>query len=249
MQLAIRLFAGLCDVFGASTVTVQTDGSPLTGGGLKARLAEIKPEAAALIHSSFIAKNQAYAGDDEPLSVEDEIALIPPVSGGQGELPEAAGVDVDASLGLHRVTSRPLSIEETCAKVADDEHGAALVFVGTTRRTTFGKRTTLLEYEAYVPMALKTLAQIEDEIGSRWPGSRCAIAHRIGPVPVGETSVVIAVSTPHRADCYEASRYAIERLKQIVPIWKKEVWDDGSEWKGPQSGPWNPLASNDKAPD
>jgi molybdopterin synthase catalytic subunit len=236
MQLIVRLFAGLSDKLGASEVTVPMPSGieTATGSALKDWLAESHPEAAALIRTSFIAKNQAYAADDEPLAPADEIALIPPVSGGQGAVP-------DASTVMHIITSEPLSVEEACAKVADDDHGATIAFVGTTRRTTYGQRTVLLEYEAYVPMALKTMEQIADEIAARWPGARCAISHRIGSVPVGETSVVIAVSTPHRADCYEASRHAIERLKQIVPIWKKEIWEDGSEWKGAQTGPWNPL--------
>ncbi|TNJ66685.1 molybdopterin converting factor [Paenibacillus hemerocallicola] len=238
MQLTVRLFAGLSDKLGASetTVPMPSGNETITGAALKEWLTNSHPEAAALIRSSFIAKNQAYAADDEPLAPADEIALIPPVSGGQGEMP-------DAAVARHVITSEPLSVEEVCAKVTDDEHGAAIAFVGTTRRTTYGQRTVLLEYEAYVPMALRTMEQIADEIAARWPGTRCAISHRIGSVPVGETSVVIAVSTPHRADCYEASRYAIERLKQIVPIWKKEVWEDGSEWKGAQTGPWNPLGS------
>lgn len=240
MQLVVRVFAGLSDALGASTAVVHVNGDTLTGAELKAYLICGYPEAAAQIQAAFIARNQAYASETDTLSVTDEIALIPPVSGGQQE-PQSIPAVVDESLGMHRITTLPLHIEDANAKVTDDDHGASLVFVGTTRRTTLGQRTVLLEYEAYVPMALKTLQQISDEISSRWPGSLTAISHRIGTVPVGETSVVIAVSTPHRADCYEASRYAIERLKEIVPIWKKEVWEDGSEWKGPQSGPWDPL--------
>ncbi|MMZ69279.1 Molybdopterin synthase catalytic subunit [compost metagenome] len=90
-------------------------------------------------------------------------------------------------------------------------------------------------------MAVKVLAQIGQEISEHWPGAKCAISHRTGKVDVAEASVVIAVSTPHRDSCYEASRYAIERLKQKVPIWKKEIWEDGSEWKGHQTGPWDPT--------
>lgn len=239
MQLVVRLFAGLSDHIGASAVTVTIDGAPVNGASLKELLIHIHPHAETLIRSSFIAKNQTYADDAEPIAETDEIALIPPVSGGQGSAePERAPASVP---GLHRITTERLAVDEVCAGVADDDHGAVVVFVGTTRRTTFGRRTVLLEYEAYVPMALKTMRQIAAEIDERWPGARCAISHRIGAVPVGETSVVIAVSTPHRADGYEASRYAIERLKQIVPIWKKEIWEDGSEWKGAQTGPWSPL--------
>ncbi|MCQ6558589.1 molybdenum cofactor biosynthesis protein MoaE [Paenibacillus mendelii] len=141
------------------------------------------------------------------------------------------------------MTQNPISVEAVTALVIVPEHGAALTFTGTTREWTQGKRTTRLEYEAYIPMAIKTLRQIGDEISVRWPGALCAITHRIGVVDIAEISVVIAVSAPHRGDCYDASRYAIERLKQIVPIWKREIWDDGSEWKGHQLGPWNPAAS------
>lgn len=241
MQLQIRLFAGLAESFGASSVELNVEGDSITGARLKTMLAEMRPDAASLIRMSFLAKNQEYADENESFAAGDEIALIPPVSGGQGELPPAAGPS-GRETELCSITEQPLSVEEVSALVADDDHGANIVFVGTTRRTTNGKRTVLLEYEAYVPMALKTMRQIVGEIAGRWPGARCAIRHRIGAVPAGEASVVIAVSTPHRADGYEASRYAIDRLKQIVPIWKKEIWEDGSEWKGPQSGPWNPLA-------
>ncbi len=143
---------------------------------------------------------------------------------------------------MYELTYAPLSVEQTTAKVIRPEHGAALSFTGTTREFTHGKRTVHLEYEAYEPMALKTMEQIGREIAERWPGTLCAISHRLGKVDIAEISVVIAVSSPHRAECYEASRYAIERLKQIVPIWKKEIWEDGSEWKGHQLGPWNPTA-------
>lgn len=132
--------------------------------------------------------------------------------------------------------------ESVLNAVLDPDHGASIVFVGTTREHTNGQRTLLLEYEAYEPMALRTMEQIGAEIAQRWPGSKVAITHRLGIVGIGEASVVIAVSSPHRDWAYQGSRYAIDRLKQIVPIWKKEVWEDGSEWKGHQTGPWNPTA-------
>jgi molybdopterin synthase catalytic subunit len=140
---------------------------------------------------------------------------------------------------MFEITEDEIDVARVSAKAI--EQGATLAFIGTTREWTHGKRTVLLEYEAYAPMALKAMAAIGEDIASRWPGAKCAITHRIGRVEVGEASVVIAVSAPHRDVCYEASRHAIERLKQIVPIWKKEVWEDGTEWKGAQTGPWNPL--------
>lgn len=139
------------------------------------------------------------------------------------------------------ITEQVLDVDQVTRKVIDPDHGASLAFVGTTREHTHGQRTIRLEYEAYIPMALRTMQQIADEIAEKWPGTLTAISHRIGVVGIGEISVVIAVSAPHREACYEASRYAIERLKQIVPIWKKEIWEDGSEWKGHQQGPWKPV--------
>jgi molybdopterin synthase catalytic subunit len=144
---------------------------------------------------------------------------------------------------MHRfeISDQVIDVAAVSSKVIVPAHGATLVFVGTTREWTNGQRTIHLEYEAYIPMAVKSLQQIGEEIATQWPGTDCAITHRIGHVPLGEASVVIAVSAPHRDVTYEASRYAIERLKVIVPIWKREVWENGAEWKGAQSGTWNPL--------
>lgn len=243
MRITIRVFAGLAEKMGGSSITLETDREQLTAGELKALLSDRYPEAAGTISISFVAKNQAYAKPEEPIGEQDELALIPPVSGGA---PAAQALDASAArqtAPLFELTYDPLHPESVSAKVAHSDNGAALTFIGTTREHTLGQRTLSLEYEAYRPMALATLRQIGDEIVSRWEGARCAITHRLGHVAVGEASVVIAVSTPRRSDCYEASRYAIERLKQIVPIWKKEKWESGSEWKGHQLGPWDPTAA------
>jgi molybdopterin synthase catalytic subunit len=237
MKLQIQLFAGLADLLGTPVLEVPLEQESITAGTLKELLTKQFPNAAQTLGSCFFAVNQAYADDEANLTAADEIALIPPVSGGQGE----AG-----SLSLPKdehftLTNEPIDVSTVTAKVITPNHGASLAFVGTTREFTYGQRTVLLEYEAYRPMALKTMAQIGREIDDKWPGALCAISHRLGRVGIGEISVVIAVSSPHRAICYEASRYAIERLKQIVPIWKKEIWEDGSEWKGSQTGPWNPT--------
>ncbi|WP_274652323.1 molybdenum cofactor biosynthesis protein [Paenibacillus humicola] len=232
-QWKIHLFAGLAERFGQPAVTLELDSGELQVQALKEALIGRFPELEALIRVSFIASNHAYAADGETVSASSELALLPPVSGGEEDGSDA---------GRYVVTTEPLSVEAVTALVIVPEHGASLTFTGTTREWTQGQRTVRLEYEAYVPMAEKMLRQIGEELGSRWPGALCAIAHRIGLVDIAEISVVIAVSAPHRDACYEASRYAIERLKQVVPIWKKEVWEDGSEWKGHQQGPWNPAA-------
>ncbi|MBO7745289.1 molybdenum cofactor biosynthesis protein MoaE [Paenibacillus sp. MWE-103] len=235
----VRLFAGLADRFGGPSAELELPEDELTVGQLKDALAARYPAHAQLIAAAFMARNQAYAADGEPVRADDELALLPPVSGGEDEPAGNTAGDADAR---YRVTPEPLSVEAVTAQVIVPNNGAALTFTGTTREWTHGQRTVRLEYEAYVPMAVKTLRQIGDEIAERWPGTACAIWHRTGVVDIAEISVVIAVSSPHREGCYEASRYAIERLKQIVPIWKREIWEDGSEWKGHQQGPWDPLA-------
>lgn len=132
------------------------------------------------------------------------------------------------------VTDAPLSVEEVVSQVVDPRAGAINTFIGTVREMTDGKKTVYLKYEAYVPMAKKTLRQIGEEIEEKWPRAKAAIHHRIGELNISDIAVVIAVSTPHRHESYEASRYAIERIKEIVPIWKKEHWDNGESWVGDQ---------------
>ncbi|WP_139995458.1 molybdenum cofactor biosynthesis protein [Paenibacillus paridis] len=235
-QWTIQLFAGLPERLGTDIINLESVEGQMKAADLKTALSTIYPEHQAIIHVSFIACNHAYAAEDTLLHASDELALLPPVSGGE-ELPLPAIEQADRYV----ITPDAISSDTVLAKVIVPEHGAAIAFVGTTREWTQGQRTVRLEYEAYAPMAIVTMKQIGDEIAERWQGALCAISHRIGVVGLAETSVVIAVSSPHRNSCYEASRYAIERLKQVVPIWKKEIWEDGSEWKGHQLGPWNPT--------
>jgi molybdopterin synthase catalytic subunit len=117
-------------------------------------------------------------------------------------------------------------------EVRTDADGAVIVFRGVARRQSRGREVVHLEYEAYPEMAEKVMAQIGDEMRDRWPISRVAIVHRTGVLEIGQASVMIAVSAPHRREAFEAASYAIDRLKQIVPIWKKEVWSDGAQWIG-----------------
>lgn len=236
MQISIRLFAGLADRIGTSSLSFSTQAENVTATVLKEELKLAYPEAASLIQSSFVAINQEYAVDDTVINEQDEVALIPPVSGGE----EPTTLQSDD--GMYVLTSSKIDVDEVTTKVIHPNHGATLSFVGTTRELTNSKRTIYLEYEAYAPMAVAKMQAIGEEIANKWPGTLCAISHRIGVVDIAETSVIIAVSAPHRGICYDASRYAIERLKQTVPIWKKEVWEDGSEWKGHQLGPWDPNA-------
>jgi len=135
---------------------------------------------------------------------------------------------------LFEVVNQPIVVDEIIEKVSRREAGAITTFIGTVREFTKGKKTLSLEYQAYVPMAVKMLSQIGDEIQEKWPDALTAITHRIGKLDITEVAVVIAVSSPHRKTAYEANEYAIERIKQIVPIWKKEFWEDGTKWIGDQ---------------
>lgn len=134
----------------------------------------------------------------------------------------------------YEISKEPIDIQAVIDKVVQREAGAITTFIGTVRELTHGKKTLFLVYEAYEAMAVKKLEQIGKEIEERWTGAQTAITHRVGRLDITDVAVVIAVSTPHRADAYEANRYAIERIKEIVPIWKKEHWEDGEEWIGNQ---------------
>lgn len=134
----------------------------------------------------------------------------------------------------YEISHEPIDIQSVIDKVVDRNSGAIATFIGTVREITRGKKTLYLVYESYESMAVKKLEQIGAEIEERWEGAKVAITHRVGKLDISDLAVVIAVSTPHRAASFEASRYAIERIKEIVPIWKKEHWEDGEKWIGDQ---------------
>jgi molybdopterin synthase catalytic subunit len=135
---------------------------------------------------------------------------------------------------LFEVVDSPILLQDLVSKVERRNAGAITTFIGTVREWTKGKRTVYLEYQAYRPMAEKMLAKIGEEIQSKWPDTHIAITHRVGRLEISDVAVIIAVSSPHRKAAYEANEYAIERIKQIVPIWKKEHWEDGETWIGDQ---------------
>jgi len=133
---------------------------------------------------------------------------------------------------LFEITTEEVSADEVIARLADPGVGAVATFVGVVRGETDGREVEHLEYEAYPEMAEEALRQLGGEIQARWPAVRqVAIVHRVGRLEIGETAVVIALSAAHRPELFDALRYSIDRLKEFVPIWKKEVWADGSEWR------------------
>ncbi len=135
---------------------------------------------------------------------------------------------------MQRLTDEPIDFAALTESVRSNDSGAVVLFLGTVREMTDGHRTTALDYEAFGPMAEAKLAEIESEARRRWPLDRVAIVHRVGRLELGEVSVAVAVSSPHRAEAFEAARFLIDTLKETVPIWKKENWHDGtSEWVHP----------------
>lgn len=135
---------------------------------------------------------------------------------------------------LFSIVDVPIIADDVIQKVKSVNVGAITVFIGTVRELTNGKKTLSLEYQAYESMAVKKLAKIGEEIIEKWPNTKVAITHRVGKLNISDVAVVIAVSSPHREAAYEANAFAIERIKQIVPIWKKEYWEDGTKWIGDQ---------------
>jgi molybdopterin synthase catalytic subunit len=133
---------------------------------------------------------------------------------------------------LFEITTGDISVDEVASRLADPANGAVVTFIGVVRGETDGREVQHLEYEAYAEMAEETLRQVGGEVRARWQTIReVAIVHRVGRLQVGETAVVIALSAAHRAELFDALRYSIDRLKEIVPVWKKEVFADGAEWK------------------
>ncbi len=209
MRVTVRLFAGLRERAGAATRDgVVADGS--TVADVWAAL-ELGDEPQGLLY----AVNRAYAPPAKPLADGDEVALIPPVSG-----------------GAFRLSGKPLSLQAVVDEVATPEAGAIATFTGTTRRHSRGREVVRLEYEAYEGMAEAEMEQIAERLRERHELCEIAIHHRIGVVGIGETSVVIAVSAAHRAAALAACREAIDTLKETVPLWKKEIYEGGEEWIG-----------------
>jgi len=209
VRVTVRLFAGLREQAGTGERELE-----LPGG---ARLADVWPalglgaEPPGLLY----AVNREYAAAGRELSEGDEVAVIPPVSGGG-----------------FRLSEEPLDLHAVVEEVADERAGAIATFLGTTRVESRGRTVLHLEYEAYGGMAEKVMEEIAEDLTGKYELCGVAIHHRVGRVGIGETSVAIAVSAPHRHDALSACRDAIDRLKETVPLWKKEVYAGGQEWIG-----------------
>jgi molybdopterin converting factor subunit 1 len=191
-----------------------------------ARVLEEYPDLARFRSSLLVAVNQEYARDlDIELEDGDELALFPPVSGGDGEPPEE-----DDAEDFFELTTEPIDVGSVARRVVPRRCGATVTLDGYAREWTKGRRTLYLVYEAYAPMALAEMRRLGEEAHRRFRIAHVGIVHRTGRTEIGETSVVISVSAPHRRAAFEACEWAIRELKRTVPIWKKEFFEDGEVW-------------------
>ncbi len=221
IQIRMRYFAFVREQLGKSKETIELSDGSTVGQALDLALAPSTRLSNAR-SAMMVMVNQTYQPRDHVLADGDEVAIIPPVSGGSEEK-------------RFVVTDNVLDPRKVEQLVIDDASGALVTFAGTVRDHARGQSVMALEYEAYPPAAEKMLEQIGDEIFERWGIRTVAIVHRYGLLQVGETSVVIAVSSAHREAAFDACRYAIERIKVLVPIWKREVYQDGAVWIGSEA--------------
>ena len=209
MRVTVRLFAGLREHAGTGSRELEL--------GEGSRVADVWPalglgdEPAGLVY----AVNRTYVERERALADGDEVALIPPVSG-----------------GAFRLTEDPIDLVAVVREVEDERAGAIATFLGTVRAESRGRKVVRLEYEAYEGMAENVMAELAEQLQERYDLCAIAITHRIGVCEIGEASVAIAVSAPHRQDALAACRDAIDTLKESVPLWKKEVYEGGEEWIG-----------------
>jgi len=216
IKITTLLFGRAREMVGAADLELEI-AQPATVASAWAALVAEHPKLAAMERSLLFAINEEYAGREQALNDGDQLAVLPPVSGGSGS-------------DIYEITREPIDISRLRDSLLEGESGAVVIFDGVARNHTKGRPTRFLEYEGYEAMALKTMAQIIAEVREQWPINRVGIIHRLGRIQISESSVVILVTSAHRRVAFEACQYAIDRLKKIVPIWKKEYFEDGEVW-------------------
>ena len=214
MQVRVKLFGAIRESVGEKEIAVDLpDGS--SAAELRRLLASQHPVFEEFGEKLAVSVNFEVAGADATLSDGDEVAFLPPVSGGAG---------------MCWLTDQPLDVAEAVSRVDGPGMGGIVTFVGAVRDRARGHDIRFLEYEAYPEMAVREMEKIADTAASRWPGTRVSIGHRSGHLEIGDIAVVVVAAAPHRAEAFEACRFAIDTLKETVPIWKKEVATDGEYW-------------------
>ncbi len=234
MRITVRLFAAYREAVGTPALVLEVpDGA--TAGDVWTLLRQAHPGLDGLPTPAAVAVNDVVQPPEHPLAAGDQVALLAPVSGGADEPPaRSPSADSDAALAavVHvDLVATPIRLDPLLEVVSHRDAGAVVLFLGTVREHSRGRQVQRLEYEAYETLARAEMQRIAVEAARRF-GARVAMVHRVGTLAVGEISVAIAAAAPHRREAFEAGRFAIDTLKQTVPIWKKEVWATGAQWIG-----------------
>ena len=223
MRVRVLFFGVLKDIVGSAEEAVEL-APQATVGALFDRYSERFETLRNRRSSILFARNREFATPDAVLSDNDEVAFLPPVSGGSEPT-----VNVPSE-HVYAITREPIRSQEFARTLQRDEDGAVVIFEGVVRNNTKGRRTLYLEYECYEQMALRRMSQIGEEIAVQFAIGRLGMIHRLGRLEVGEASVAVVATAPHRKPAFEAALEAINRLKREVPIWKKEFFADGAVW-------------------
>ena len=226
MSIRILFFGVLRDIVGQREDRLEVPVGGLLGSVFEHYAARF-PRLKEMSSSIVLARNQQFSSPTEALADGDEVALLPPVSGGKGSFTQEI---VDQAGNVFALTRDPIDATALTQRLLRGEDGATVTFDGVTRNNTKGRPTRYLEYECYEPMAVKTMAQIGGEIARGRPIGRIGMIHRLGRLEIGEASVVVVATAPHRRAAFDAALEGINRLKKVVPVWKKEYFVDGEVW-------------------
>src|SRR5262245_53577837 len=230
VKIQVLFFGAARDVVEDNQVEISID-TPATVQSAFQYLVSKHSQLGRFGRSLLFAVNQVYASPETPLSNNDELAIFPPVSGGAtGEV-----CDYRCPLDFYELTTQPIDVGSVARRVVPPECGATVTLDGYAREWTKGRRTRYLVYEAYGPMAVSEMEKLGASAHKQFEIAHIGIVHRTGRLEIGETSVVIAVSAPHRRAAFEACEWVIKELKRTVPIWKKEVFGDGEVWVGTEA--------------
>lgn len=217
MKITLKLFGSLREAAAESTLTVELpEGARVAD--LRQWLADRNPSVDKLGERLAASINLEIVALDDVLEEGDEVAFLPPVAGGDGSAKRCT------------ISDQPLDEAEVAARVEGPDAGGVVCFVGRVRDHARGHSIQYLEYEAYAEMAEREMGKIVDQAAEKWPGTRVAIAHRVGRLEIGDAAVVVVAASAHRGEAFEACRFAIDTLKVTVPIWKREVATDGAYW-------------------
>jgi len=214
LKIRARFFGLFRELVGSSRIELNVE-DKISLAEMKHKLLLAFPQLETYKGNMLLAVNSEYGTPEQQLKDGDEVAVLPPLGGGADDI---------------EITTAPISPETVAEKVKRDCHGALVTFTGMIRDNSDGRQVLSMEYEVFNEMALKKLAEVVSEVRARWQPLDIAISHRVGKMDVGDVALVVAVASPHRKEAFAACQYAVDRIKEIVPIWKKEMREDGGEW-------------------